>query len=80
MQIMARKGLVSRDESKRTHIYRPAVDRAETQRGLVGRLMRRAFEGSAAKLVQSALDAGDGSPTEVEEIRRLLDEYEERHR
>lgn len=35
MQIMTEKGLLSRDESQRTHVYRPRVPAEKTQRQLV---------------------------------------------
>ena len=35
MQIMAEKGLVTRDESARSHVYAASADREETQRQLV---------------------------------------------
>ncbi|HEX8338485.1 MAG TPA: BlaI/MecI/CopY family transcriptional regulator, partial [Pyrinomonadaceae bacterium] len=46
MQIMADKGLVVRDESERAHRYEPAAPEDETQRRLVGDLLRKAFDGS----------------------------------
>ena len=76
MQIMAEKGLVVRDESERAHRYEPAAPEDETQRRLVGDLLRKAFDGSAKKLVMQALSTERASADELEEIRRLLDELE----
>jgi predicted transcriptional regulator len=76
MQIMADKGLVVRDESERAHRYEPAAPEDETQRRLVGDLLRRAFDGSAKKLVMQALSAERASAEELSEIRRMLDELE----
>lgn len=75
MQIMAEKGLVTRDESARTHIYAARVSRDRTQRQLVNDLIDRAFGGSAAALVLQALSAQPTSEEELGEIRRLIDEY-----
>jgi predicted transcriptional regulator len=74
MQLMAQKGLVIRDESQRSHVYRPASAEAQTQRRLVGDLMDRAFAGSAAQLVMRALSVKRASKGELEEIRHMLDE------
>lgn len=74
MQIMAEKGLVTRDESARTHVYRARRSRDETQRQLVRDLLDRAFGGSAAALVMQALSAQPASAEELREIRRLLDD------
>jgi len=76
MQIMAEKGLVRRDESERAHRYEAAIPEEETQRQLVGDLLRRAFDGSAKRLVMQALSAERASAGELEEIRRLLDRLE----
>ena len=40
MQIMADKGLLIRDEENRAHVYRPAVEREETQGRIVDDLLR----------------------------------------
>jgi len=76
MQIMADKGLLLRDESQRTHIYRPAFSEERTQKQLVGDLLEKAFSGSAEKLVMRALSAKKVSPKELAKIRKMLDEFE----
>ncbi len=76
MQIMAEKGLVRRDESSRSHVYRATAPETVTQRQLVGDLLERAFGGSASKLVLHALSSRQASRDELAEIRRLLDELE----
>ena len=80
MQIMAGKGLVSRDESRRSHVYRALVKEQATRRGLVRELADKAFEGSAARLALSALGAERASAEELAELRKLLDELESRRR
>lgn len=77
MQIMTEKGLVVRDESDRTHVYKANVAEEQTQRQLVGDLMDRAFGGSARKLVMQALAAKKVSAAELARIRQLLDELRE---
>ena len=77
MQVMTEKGLVGRDESCRSHVYRARVGEEETQGRLLGELMSKAFGGSAAKLVLQALSQKPASPEELAEIRRLLDEMED---
>jgi predicted transcriptional regulator len=76
MQIMAEKGLLIRDESERQHVYRPAFTEERTQKQLVGDLLRRAFSGSAEKLVMRALSAKKVSAKELARIRKLLDTLE----
>jgi predicted transcriptional regulator len=76
MQIMTEKGLLVRNESDRTHVYRARYGQAETQGVLVKDLLERAFGGSAMQLVQRALSTRRATPEELAEIRRLLDEHE----
>lgn len=75
MQIMAEKGLVRRNEEQRAHIYAPAKSREWTQRQLAGDLLERAFSGSAKALLVGALSAGGTTKEEVEEMRKLLNDY-----
>ena len=77
LQIMAEKGLVKRNEDQRAHVYQAAIAQEATQTQLAGDLLERAFQGSAARLMQGALSARRASETELAEIRRLLDSYEE---
>ena len=76
LQIMLEKGLVTRDESRRAHVYTAAVDESVTQRRLVDDLLERAFGGSAQTLVMRALSADRVSADELDEIRALLDQLE----
>ena len=75
LQMMAEKGLVTRDESARSHVYVAAVPEQRVKRRLVSDLMERVFEGSAAELVQQALSSRKASKKEIEQIRDLLDRH-----
>ena len=76
MQIMHEKGLLTRDESERTHVYRAALSEEQTQRQLVDHLLERAFGGSARQLVMQVLSSRKASSRELAQIRVLLDELE----
>ncbi len=76
MQIMFDKGLLARDESDRSHVYRAARSQEQTQRQVVGHLLDRLFSGSAPKLVMQALAVRKATPAELAEIRKLLDDME----
>ncbi len=76
LQIMTEKGLVTRDETQRAHLYTARLPEEETQSQLVGDLLDRVFEGSAGRLVMQALAARPASAEELAEIRRLLDRLE----
>lgn len=80
MQMMVDKGLLTRSERFRSHVYQVSVPREETQQQLAGSLLERAFGGSAKNLVLGALSAQRVSPEELAEIRKMLDEVERRSR
>ena len=77
LQIMYGKGLVTRDESGRPHVYQAAAPEAQMQKTLVADLLQRGFGGSARKFV-AALTATDIPADELAEIRKLLDEIGEK--
>ena len=76
MQLMAQKGLVKRDESKRTHIYNAAVKAKDLQQTMVNKLMNAVFSGSAGQLALSALGNGKASKQELDEIKALIEQLE----
>ncbi len=80
MQIMHEKGLISRNESARAHVYRAILQERQTQRRLVRDLLDRAFGGSPQQLVMRALQAKKASPDELAAIRQLIDELEAKNR
>ncbi|MGJ9416819.1 BlaI/MecI/CopY family transcriptional regulator [Massilia sp. CMS3.1] len=76
MQIMHTKGLLTRDESERSHVYAPAQAQASLQTNLLKDLVQKAFAGSAKALVLAALKSGI-SKKERAEIEQLLKEDEQ---
>jgi predicted transcriptional regulator len=80
LQIMTDKRLVRRDDSERTHVYEAAYSEDQTQKQIVTDLLDRVFDGSAAKLVLQALEAGKASPEELADIRKLIDQHRGGHR
>ncbi|MDJ1478905.1 BlaI/MecI/CopY family transcriptional regulator [Cytophagaceae bacterium YF14B1] len=74
MQIMAEKGLVTRNEENRTHIYMAAVREEDIQKTLLDKFIDTTFRGSAMKLVMQALGNNKTSSEELAEIQRLLEQ------
>jgi BlaI family transcriptional regulator, penicillinase repressor len=64
LQIMFEKGLVTRDDSSKTHIYIPAVTREKTQKQLVGKMINTLLQ---------ALGNQQTSKEELDEIQKMLD-------
>jgi predicted transcriptional regulator len=75
MQIMAEKGLVTRDDSARTHVYTARWSQEKMQRHMVSDLMERAFGGSASALVLQALNSRSTSAEELTKIQELIDGF-----
>jgi BlaI family transcriptional regulator, penicillinase repressor len=80
LQIMTIKGTVRRNETQRAHVYQAGLPAELTKRQLAGDMLQRVFEGSASQLMMHALAGKKSSREEIEEIRRLLDEYERKTR
>ena len=72
LTIMADKGLVHRDDSARSHTYRAVHAEPVVQASLLKDLVRRAFSGSALKLVQRALDDEMASAEDLETISKMI--------
>ncbi len=73
MQIMHEKGLVKRDESMRTHVYQPSVNKEKTQKHLLAKMIDSLFGGSSTQLVLQALGEQTASEEELKQIQALLD-------
>jgi predicted transcriptional regulator len=80
LQIMTAKGTVRRNEAQRAHVYEACLPAEETKRQLAGDVLQRVFEGSASQLMMHVLSGRRTSREEMEELRRLLDEYSRRQR
>jgi predicted transcriptional regulator len=71
LQIMTDKCLVIRSDT-RPHSYTAAVSEQEMQAGLVEDLARKAFDGSAAKLLIRAVESGKLTREELDEMQQLI--------
>jgi BlaI family transcriptional regulator, penicillinase repressor len=80
MQIMTAKGTVRRNEEQRAHVYEACQPAEKTKRQLAADVLQRVFDGSASELMMHALSGRPGSQTEIEQLRRMLDEYERKLR
>jgi BlaI family penicillinase repressor len=78
MQIMHEKGMVSRDQSAKTHIYTPNFDQCKAQEQYVGKMIRTLFSGSSSQLVMQALGNHKPSNSELTEIKLLIEQLEKK--
>jgi BlaI family transcriptional regulator, penicillinase repressor len=72
LQNLRSKGLVSRDEEARQHIYRAVAPEKSTLEGVVRSLIDRSFEGSAGALALHALGAKRATPAELARLKALI--------
>src|SRR6516225_4695095 len=77
MQIMTAKGTLRRNEEQRAHVYEAVQPAEKTKRQLALDVLQRVFDGSASQLMMHALADRKASKEEVDELRRLLNDYEE---
>ncbi|MBS7566931.1 BlaI/MecI/CopY family transcriptional regulator [Mucilaginibacter sp. Bleaf8] len=76
MQIMHEKGLVERDASAKTHIYKAAVSEKQAQQSALDKIISTVFKGSAADLVIQALGNHKASKDEIDTIKAYLKKFE----
>ncbi len=72
LQVMHTKGLLTRDESQRAHVYAPAQPQDSLQTSLIKELIHKAFSGSGKELILAAL-RGHVTAKERAEIQSILD-------
>lgn len=77
MQIMFEKGLVSRDDSNKIHIYTANVTREKTQKQFLNKMIDSLFAGSSTNLVLQALGNHKASNEELEKIQVLLNQLKQ---
>jgi BlaI family transcriptional regulator, penicillinase repressor len=80
LQIMAVKGSVKRNEEQRAHVYEAVQPADKTKRQFAGDVLERVFAGSASDLMMHALAGQRTSRKELDQLRRVLDEYERKLR
>lgn len=78
LSVMLDKGLLKRDEAERPHVYRPVLTREKAGKRMLGMLIEKVYAGSAASLVLQALSSAKASKEELADIRRMLDQIEEK--
>jgi predicted transcriptional regulator len=76
LAVMLEKGLISRDDDAKPHVYSAVLTRAKAGKRMVGAIIDRIYDGSATSLVLQALAGTKATKEELAEIRRMLDQME----
>lgn len=79
LQLMVDKRLVIRSNT-RPHQYVAAIEKGQTQTGLLDDLVRRAFDGSVQTLVMRAVEDADLGGDELEALQKLIDNMRHQNR
>ena len=72
MQIMAEKGLLTRDESQMKHVYSAAEEESKTKEFLLERFVNTMYNGSASSLLMQLLGNKKTSKKEIAAIKEML--------
>jgi BlaI family penicillinase repressor len=76
MQIMHEKGLVERDTTSKTHLYKALISREQAQQGALDKIISTVFKGSTSDLVIQALGQHRASKDEIDAIKDYLKQFE----
>lgn len=76
MQVMAEKGFLERDTSRRTHLYSAVVKEEHIQANLLDKFVNTVFRGSPLKLAVRALGHRQAKQGDLEELKKIIEELE----
>ena len=72
LNIMVRKRYLKRTERSRAFYFQPVMTEQQVNRGMLGDLVDRVFDGSAKSVMLELLETSDLDPDELREIRRII--------
>ncbi|MEM1445873.1 MAG: BlaI/MecI/CopY family transcriptional regulator [Planctomycetota bacterium] len=76
LRLLLKKNAVAFEKQDRTFVYFPLVEESDVAQDAASDLLERVFGGSATAMVSHLLGRADVDADELAEIRRLLDEHE----
>ena len=68
MKLLEHKGFLSRDDSERTHVYKPRRQRQRVVTAMVDDFIERVFQGASRPLLMHLIEDNDLSPEEIEQL------------
>ena len=72
LNIMHRKGFVTRKKDGKAFLFSPKVNRESVTGRMMGDLLSRLFDGSPSALVMNLIETSDVDADELAEMRKLL--------
>lgn len=76
MQIMHDKGLVERDTTAKTHLYKALITREQARHTAVNKILSTVFNGSSSQLIMQVLSNQQSSKEELDMIKEYLNQLE----
>jgi predicted transcriptional regulator len=76
MQNMTEKGLLGRSTDSVSHIYECKISKPDVQNELLDSFVNKVFKGSATSLLMQALGKSKPSASELEKIKKMIEELE----
>jgi len=77
MQIMFDKGLVERDTTSRSHLYKSLISRDQAQETALNKIIDTVFKGSGMDLIMKALGQHVASKKEMDVINEYLQKFDQ---
>lgn len=78
MQVMAEKGMLTRDETNMKHIYSAALEEASTKGTMLSRFVDSMYNGSVSNLVVALLDNDKTSKKELKVLKEMLKKLDDK--
>ena len=70
------KGLVERDTTAKTHLYKALITREQAQNTAVNKILSTVFNGSSSQLIMQVLSNQQSSKEELDMIKEYLNQLE----
>jgi len=77
MQIMHDKGMVERDTTSKTHLYKALFTQEQAQSNALDKILSTVFKGSTSDLVIQALGQHRASKDEIDAIKNFLNQFDQ---
>jgi predicted transcriptional regulator len=78
MQVMAEKGMLTRDESNMKHIYSAALEEKKTKGTILTRFVDSMYDGSVSNLMVALLGNDKTSEKELQVLKQMLKKLDEK--
>jgi BlaI family transcriptional regulator, penicillinase repressor len=72
MQVMAERGMLTRDETQMTHVYYPVLEEEKTMGSILDRFVASVYDGSISNLLVTFMNNNKSSAEELKKVKELL--------